>query len=206
MTRIASGLLASALALTAWIALPTSPAHAQVVVQGEGTVYSGGGSASGSGTVYVQEGSGSPYVGGGGGAATPQPSRVVVNTSPTYALLVPGIIAFGVGWLIHGFGVLSIAQDCFSFSCPQPLDDWVGFGWIPVVGPWLSAFAADSRDYLFFNVLMGIVQDVGVILAILGLVIQQEWEEPIYALGDSPDAPTLSFQVGAGSLGATLAF
>ena len=204
MTRIAARLLVAALGLSAYLVLPASSAQAQVVVQGEATVYTGTTTSSGGG--YVQEGSSSPYV-GGGAATTPQPTRVIVNTEPTMALLVPGIIAFGAGWLLHGIGSLSIAQDgCAGFGCPQPLDDWVGLGWIPLVGPWLAATLTDAKDYIIFNVLMGIMQGVGAVLAILGLAIQQEWEEPVYALGDAPDAPVLSFQVGAASLGATLAF
>ena len=71
MTRTAARLLVAALSLTAYLALPASSAHAQVVVQGEATVYTGTTTTSGGG--YVQEGSTSPYV-GGGAATTPQPT------------------------------------------------------------------------------------------------------------------------------------
>src|SRR5262245_17547785 len=183
-------------------------AEAQVVIQaqgragggyGQGTVY-----AQPQGSVYAQP---SPYV--ATGAPVQQPVRTIVHTSPTMTFLVPGIIALGGGWLVHGLGSLGIASQCVVGStCPRPLDPWVGFGWIPVAGPWIAyGTASYVGGYDWFNILFGIVQGAGAVLTVLGLVIQQEWVEQIYAdLGDAPDAPRLELAVGVGSVGATLTF
>ncbi len=201
--------LVSALA-TLFTLATAERAEAQVVVQGEGTVYGGGqggGQVYGQGSVYVQGGTTSPYVAGGGGGA-PQPTRVVVHTQPTMGLVIAGVIAFGAGWLLHGLVATSLWQDCTGgfLSCPE--DAWMGTSWIPLAGPWIAGFGTNYGNEVnfVFNMLMGVVQAVGAVLLVLGLAIQQEWEEPVYALGEGDDAPQLSFQLGAGNVGATLAF
>ncbi len=204
MMRTFTGLLVVGCVL-AW----AGGASAQVVIQGEGQA----GGVYGQGSVYVapqqqqqqQVVVQSPYV--AAQQAQPQPVRTVVHRSTTNALLVPGVIALGAGWLIHGFGGLGILGNCGTFSDPCPTDSgtWAGLGWIPVVGPWLAYGLADENgDYAWFNILFGVIQDVGVILMVLGIAIQQEWEEAIYA--DLGNDVTLSFAAGPTSIGATLHF
>lgn len=181
-----------------------STAHAQVVIQGQGQA----GGVYGQGTVYVQPGTQpvavqpSPYT-AVAQPAQPQPVRTIVHTSPTMALLVPGIIAFGAGWLIHGLGALSIQNDCSDYLGTCPSDDWVGFSWIPLVGPWLAAGVSEyTGGYEWFNYLFGVIQGVGAVLTVLGLVIQQEWEEAIYAGIDLGEGRSLAFDVGGAGNGA----
>lgn len=206
MIQRLSGLLVVVGALVLGLA---GSASAQVVIQGEGQA----GGVYGQGTVYVQPQQPqqqvvvqSPYV--AQQQAQPQPVRTVIHRSPTTALLVPGVIALGAGWLIHGFASLSVSQDCESsraLSCPDPVGDWAGLGWIPVVGPWLAYGLIDYLgDYAWMNILFGIVQDVGVILMVLGIAIQQEWEEAIYA--DLGDGVSLTMTAGPTSIGANLRF
>lgn len=206
MNRMFAGLLVVGCVLAS-----ASGASAQVVIQGEGQA----GGVYGQGSVYVapqqqppqqQVVVQSPYV--ATQQAQPQPVRTVVHRSTTNALLVPGVIALGAGWLIHGLGGLGIVGNCSSYGsdpCPTDADTWVGLGWIPVVGPWLAYGLADENGtYSWFNILFGVIQDVGVILMVLGIAIQQEWEEAIYA--DLGNDVTLSFAAGPTSIGATLHF
>jgi hypothetical protein len=183
-----------------------SGASAQVVIQGEGQA----GGVYGQGSVYVAPAQGqqqvvvqqSPYV-ASQQQVTPQ-QRTIVHRSSTNALLVPGVIALGAGWLIHGLGGLGILQNCYS-DCPTDSGLWAGLGWIPVVGPWLAYGLADEYgSYSWFNILFGVIQDVGLILMVLGIAIQQEWEEVIYA--DLGNDVTLSFAAGPTSVGAALHF
>lgn len=197
--------------LAAGILLAAGGADAQVVIQGQaqGSVYGGG-----SGSVYVQGGAmaqPSPYVAAGPQPA--QPVRTIVHTSPTTALLVPGVIALGAGWLLHGIIALSLSQECSSFSGSCPSGDWIGYSWIPIVGPWLAYGVAErtgGESNEIFNILFGVIQDVGLILMILGIAIQQEWEEAVYAGVDLGEGRRLSFGAaptpGGGQVGASLTF
>ncbi len=187
----------------------SSRALGQVVIQSE--AQSGG--VYGQGSVYVQPQpeaavvTQSPYL--ATPEAHPAPNRTIVHRSFTNSLLVPGVIALGAGWLIHGVASTYIYEECDVYSsgssCPVPADSWAGLGWIPIVGPWLAyGLTQNVGDYGWFNILFGIVQDVGAILTILGLAIQQEWEEPLYA--DLGEGVRLSFTAGPTSLGASLSF
>lgn len=184
----------------------SSRARAQVVIQSE--TQSGG--VYGQGTVQVgpvAPAAQSPYV--ASPQAQPAPSRTIVHRSFTNALLVPGVIALGAGWLIHGIASTYVYQQCDVFdpgsSCPAPADSWAGLGWIPLVGPWIAYGTTEYLgDYGWFNILFGVIQDVGAILMVLGLVIQEEWEEIIYA--DLGDGMRLSFTAGPTSVGASLSF
>lgn len=211
MKQFFAGLLVAG----AMLAASAGSASAQVVIEGEGQA----GGVYGQGSVYVQPAPaqqpvqaapyGSPYV-QPQQPAQPQPVRTVVHTSPTTALLVPGVIALGAGWLIHGFGAVSAAQDCYGASCPGTygagsLDEWVGLSWIPIAGPWLAYGLTDHLgDWAWFNILFGIVQGVGTVLTILGVAIQQEWEEHLYV--DLGDDVRLAFDGGGNQVGATLSF
>lgn len=209
MMRFFAGLLVA----SAMVVASAGSASAQVVIQGEGQA----GGVYGQGTVYVAPAQGqpqqqqvqpqpygSPYV-AQQPVQQPQPVRTVVHTSPTTALLVPGVIALGAGWLVHGLGSLGVAQQCYGFDCPDDLGVWTGLGWIPIAGPWLAYGVTDYLGgYAWFNILFGIIQGVGTVLTILGVAIQQEWEEAIYV--DLGNDVRLAFDGGGNQVGATLSF
>jgi hypothetical protein len=212
MTRTFAGLLLLSSAIAAGsLALP-GRAGAQVVIQGEGQA----GGVYGQGTVYVQPqgqvqaqpqqqqvyAQPSPYV--ATQQAQPQPVRTILHRSPTMMLLIPGVIALGAGWLFSGLGTSSIAGECY-YDCPNPLGDWVGYSWIPIVGPWIAyGTTYTTAGYEWINFLTGIVQGAGVVMIVLGLVIQQEWEEAVYA--DLGNGVGISFDAGLGGASATLSF
>lgn len=187
--------LALALLLTGSAAL-TSRASAQVIIQGEVTVQS---QTQPQPYGYTQPqpvqpvGYGaSPYVSTGG---SPPPARYIHRSQSIAALWVPGIIALGVGWLGGALIATGGWEQCSGYGCPSA--DWVGFQWIPVIGPWLALGLGSGRDWEPLSYVTGIVEDVGLLLFILGLAIHDEWDEPIYAFGDSPDAPAV-FLTGNG--------
>lgn len=191
------------LLVAAGIVLGGSPAEAQVIIQGQGQA----GGVYGQGSVYVQpaQTTPSPYV--ATAAPAPAPTRTIVHTSPTMGLLIPGVIALGGGWLLHGIASLSIVQDCTSaYTCPS--DGWVGLGWIPIVGPWLAYGLEYTGGWDWLNIVFGLIQGAGTILTILGVAIQQEWEEVIAM--DLGHGVRLAFDGGASAggaqLGATLTF
>lgn len=180
-------------------------ASAQVVIQGEGQA----GGVYGQGTVYVQGGQtqqvqASPYV--AGPVQQPQPVRTVVHTRPMTALLIPGVIALAGGWLLHGIISTGVWQNTSGAGTWGDVDAWAGLGWIPVAGPWLAYGLTDTGyyDYGAFNIIFGVIQGAGLILTILGAVIQEEWEEQIYA--DLGGGMRLSVTGGPTSLGAALEF
>ncbi len=177
----------------------TSVASAQVIIQGEVTVQQSQPYAQPQPYGYaqpqpIQPAYGPTYVQSG---ASPQPARYIHHSDSLSALWVPGIIALGVGWL-GGALVATYAQsNCTSFSgCPNT--DWAGFQWVPVIGPWLALGLGNGRDWEPLSYVTGIVEDVGLLLFILGLVIRDDWDEPVYAFGNGPDAPAL-FLTGNGA-------
>ena len=213
MTRTSQGLVfaaaAFAVALAGVMLLGEQRAEAQVVIQGQVSTYGQPQPTYGQpgyGQPQPQYG-GSPYVAGG----SPQPVRYVTRSRSITALWVPGLIMTLVGWVgWSGLVGTSIWASCYGSSDPCPDAGWAGWNWIPIIGPWLSLAqgypGAGSNDYTWFSVIGGLLEDVGLIMFILGLTLREEWEEPVYALGDGPDAPTLSFRVGAGNAAATISF
>lgn len=210
MNRTFVGSLVAAALLIGSGVVGSGRAHAQVVIQGQGQA----GGVYGQGTVYVQPGpttqpvqpQPSPYV--GVAPTQPQPVRTIVHTSPTTALLIPGVIALAGGWLISGVGSVALLDECSFDTCPYWRDEWVGYSWIPVIGPWLAFGATDPGEFGAFNVIMGLVQGAGLVLTVLGLVIQQEWEEAIYVGVDLGEGRRLAFDAGGSGtqLGASLTF
>jgi len=202
---------ASALALAFAAVLALAPmASAQVVIQGEVTAY----------PAQTQYGYGQPPppVQPGYGASqyvqtgSPQPVRYIHHADPIGGLIVGGVIGLGGGFLFSLIGELALSggysSGCSGYGCPD--DTWYALSWIPVVGPWLGLGLGRGGDYEWVNYVGGILEDAGLVLLILGLVITDEWDEPIYAFGDSHDAPSLYLSGGPsgsmGGLGMTLAF
>lgn len=188
-------------------------ASAQVVIQGQVTAYP----AQPYGTPsygYAQPqpapaygAAPSPYVSGGMGAA-PQPVRYIHRSESIPGLLIPGILGVALGWLGGAILATSIDQNCRGAGCPNT--DWTAWQWLPIVGPWLSLGLSNGRDYAPMSYVTGALQDVGLILLILGVVIRDEWDEPVYAFGSSPTAPRLylagSPTMTGASMSATLTF
>lgn len=208
------GLLTVLLVASGMVAI-ASTASAQVIIQGEVTAYPAQPQPYG----YTQPapqpvqpvGYGpSPYVVTGG---SPQPVRYIHHSQPIGGLVVGGVIGLAGGFVFSLISELVLAggytsSGCSGYGCPDDL--WYALTWIPVVGPWLGLGLGRGGDYEWVNYVGGILEDAGLILLILGLVIQDEWDEPLYAFGDSPDAPRLYLSGGPsgamGGLGATLTF
>lgn len=200
---------ASFAALVALAAAPS--AHAQVVIQGQVTVGTqptygqptyGQPTQPTYGQPYAQPTQptydASPYV-VQPTAAAPQPIRYVHRSAATPALFVPGIILLAGGYLTEVVGAPIFASDVYSGVS----SDWLGFAYIPLLGPWLQLTtyddigrAVDRGDGLF-SILDGTAQAVGLVMLVLGLTIREEWDEPVYALGDAPDAPRLAFSASS---------
>ncbi len=170
-------------------------ARAQVVIQGEVT-YTGGDVAPN------QEVPAAPRVVSAGApgytAATytqpltgPQPARYVHRSAPNAGLLVTGVVLLAGGYLTDIIGTFQISGWASDAQYYVPL--------VPVLGPFLQlglfpdvdAALADGIGY--FSLFTGIAQVLGVVFIGLGVAIQDEWDEPRYALGDDPSGPSLAF-------------
>lgn len=169
-----------------------SRAEAQVVISGQITSYS---------TTSAPPPEAAPAPSGYVATGAPAPTRYVHRSAATPALWVPGMIALLGGWAINVFGL------AYAFQTNMYID-WYGYGVIPVIGTWLQ-FVADGPQFPEWSIATGIIQDVGLVLLILGFVIRDEWDEPVYVFNEAdPHSATLAFGVGgvprdAGS-GATL--
>lgn len=183
--------VAAALAFASTIAvvLAASPAHAQVVISGQVTSYTAPAGPTTSGP--------SSYV-----AAEPAPTRYIHRSANIPALWVPGIILLGAGWVanVAGIGVL-VAEEVGA----RIHDNWYLYGLIPVLGPWLQ-FAEEPNGLPEWSIVTGVVQLAGLVMFILGLTLQEEWDEPVYVLDENnPMSPRISFNLetapGGGAIG-----
>lgn len=166
-----------------------SRADAQVVISGQITSYS-----TTSAPAAAPAAAPSGYVATG----APAPTRYVHRSAATPALWVPGLIALLGGWAINVFGL------AYAFQTNMYLE-WYGYGLIPVIGTWLQ-FAAYGPQFPEWSIATGIIQDVGLVLLILGLTIREEWDEPVYVFNEAdPHSPTLAFGMsgapGGGAVG-----
>jgi hypothetical protein len=188
----------SGLALLAGLALAAAPsaASAQVIIQGEVRAYPAQPQPYAQPQGYVSPGP-SPYV---GVAPAPQPVRYIHHSDPITGLAVAGIIGVGVGWLggaivaTAAVGGSGYSSSCRGSGCPD--DTWAYLHWVPIIGPWLALGLGNGRDWEPLSYVAGALQDVGLILFILGLAIRDEWDEPVYAFGDGPDAARLYLSAG----------
>ena len=111
-------------------------------------------------------------------------------------LWIPGIIVFGVSYVIGGLsGLLSNG----SYS------DWM---WVPVIGPWVALGFADFEEEVTGAVLGGILQTVGLGMFVLGLSLRRTVRVAVYALDEGERAPELALDLlpspGGGRVGLTL--
>lgn len=142
-----------------------------------------------------------------GGVYAPDASGAYTGTVPAHseqrtnwAILGSGIGLFAGGWVLTWLTTIfwySFTTDCtssgwWSYSCTHvggPGGTGLAWSFLPVVGPWLMLTDQylDSPGEMVFPVLAGLVQDVGLILFILGLVLKEDvWveEAPARAAGD----------------------
>ncbi len=107
------------------------------------------------------------------------------------ALWIPGIILFGVSYVLTA----SLASE-LSFG------DYALFAWIPLVGPWFMVDAASNDDEIIGGVLGGIGQLGGLTMFILGLVMKEPVRTAVYV--DNSERPTsLSFDLRPEPYGAS---
>jgi hypothetical protein len=127
------------------------------------------------------------------GAQSPQPTRYIHHSDPIGGLVAGGVIGLGAGFVFTLISELVLAggysSGCSGYGCPD--DTWYALSWIPVIGPWLGLGVGRGGDYEWVNYVGGILEDAGLVLLILGLVIHDEWDEPVYAFGEGRDAPAL---------------
>jgi hypothetical protein len=193
----------SFMVLGAALAFSAGAAEAQdVVVQGQ---------------VQVQQGYGQPPPGYGYGQPQyGQPQYGQPQYAPTYApqqqrrlqyvdqqesikaLWIPGIIAFGVGYL----GSI-VAANSLSWNT-----DYILSMWIPLAGPWVSLGMRPNDAEIGGAVVGGLLQAAGLTMFILGLALTETVRVAVYAIGDGERAPELSLdltpQLGGGTAGVTL--
>jgi len=195
------------LALTA-TGLTASSAHAQVVIQGQVTYgtqqqypqqqqkypqqqqypqqqYVQQDANSYTSSTYVQQPVGQP-----------QPIRYIHRSASIPALIVPGVVLLVGGYLTQAIGAPTLAAEGRGLS-----SDRLGHAYRPVPGPWHPEGTYDDvssrleSGEAHFSWVTGVVQAVGLVLLVVGLTVREEWDEPVYALSDAPDAPRLAFDV-----------
>lgn len=204
MRTLASSLPLVLAALVGIGALGAAPAHAQVVIQGQVT-YTDPSYQQQGGTNYVQQQDPNAGYATSGyvqqPVGQPQPTRYVHRSASIPAIFVPGIILLAGGYVTEAIGAPMLVDSWES-------SDQLGYAYIPVLGPWiqLGTFSdvgeAFDDGIGYFSLIAGLAQTVGLVLTVVGLVVREEWDEPVYALTDDPSGPTLAFD---GSH-ATLAF
>jgi hypothetical protein len=106
----------------------------------------------------------------GYGAPTYAPTYVQPRPQVTYVdrersmngLWIPGLVLFGVSWGLTG-SLAALSWDT----------DYVSYGWIPVVGPWLMLAEASNDDETTGAILGGVAQLAGLTMFVLGLTLRE---------------------------------
>jgi len=130
-----------------------------------------------------------------------QPRRVtyVERETSVKGLWIPGVIVFGVSWILTGTFASALSWDA----------DYASWGWIPLAGPWMMLGVAGSDDEVAGALIGGITQLAGVTMFILGLTLRQTVRVAQYSLDERDErAPQLAFDVlpapAGGMVGLTL--
>lgn len=134
----------------------------------------------------------------------PQPQRQQVEVErPHIALIVPGAVLWGVGWILNFIVGLPAGDDPFS-SDPSE-NDWDAFRFcslIPLAGPWIQ-FAvmppegsAEDNYWPLWLVFDGLLQALGATLLFIGIATPQR--VLTYAESDSPESFQISFSPSVG--------
>jgi len=101
------------------------------------------------------------------------------------ALWIPGVIVFGVGWVLTGtFG---------GFSMNSDYNTWT---WIPLIGPWVALTYANNSDETAGAVVGGIAQIAGLAMFVLGMTLTRTVRVARYSLNEGdPRSPELALDV-----------
>lgn len=123
------------------------------------------------------------------------------STANIPGLWIPGIIVFGVTYLIDLF-VAAIGTDTGGGGT---YTDWL---YAPLIGPWGALANADDGLERSFAVLTGLLQTAGATMFILGLTLRRP-VDPYYVLNpDDPQSARIAVDLaplpGGGRLGVTL--
>ena len=123
---------------------------------------------------------------GGGGAVYQQPGTQTIQTEPNWPLFGIGLAVWGGPWIITWATVLGLGG----------FEDEITYSFIPVLGPWLllglTSVSEIGDEISTLLVLDGILQPVGIALAIIGLVSQRE--VLVGRLGDDEYAPSIALR------------
>lgn len=118
----------------------------------------------------------------------PPPRTVTAQeTGPNRRLWMPGIIMFGVSYLV----ALSVAAVATDTGFDDPYTNWL---YAPLVGPWGALAQADLVIDGVFAVVNGLVQAAGMLMFILGFTLNQD-QPAMYAFDDDPASPRLGVDV-----------
>jgi hypothetical protein len=121
------------------------------------------------------------------------------------SLLAAGVVVSAVSWAF--MTVFDLAPDIVCTSphdCPN--GTWTSLAWIPFFGPWIAdaAHGASSGGLDAFSTIDTVIQDLGFVVTLAGLLVL---DEPSVPLTDQPSAPRLSLGGGPGTaIGATITF
>ena len=185
-----AALVAAAFALTLGA---SSSAEAQVIISGQVTSYTE------PTPTATEPAPSSTYV-----AGAPPATRYVHHSENIPALYVPGLILLIGGYAVNVFGLAWLLADEVANDY-SPNDEWYLYGLVPLVGPFLQ-FGADSPQSEVISMVTGIAQVGGLIMTILGFVLQDEWDEPVYVLDENnPMSPRLSFSLDTAPGGGAVA-
>lgn len=145
-----------------------------------------------------------------GPIAVAPPPEPVVRYRMRVGMVVAGAVMLGAGWLVNVL-VGSVVGLIGSASGSETLVDYFGWSLIPIIGPWaqLGYFNLDTdTGLLAYHVVLGVVQTLGFVLALVGTIDQEEIVEASYVdLGSGMQLSVLPYaSQGGGGLGATLTF
>jgi hypothetical protein len=185
--RIVSFATALGLAMVVWGSAEDAEAQ-QVVYQQQGYAQQPGYAQQQGCMSDAQCGPGTACVGGICAAQ----AQVTYVERPIVGLIVAGAIVLPVTWAAN---ILMSTLAAFALSLGGSPDAGGIFGWgfVPVVGPWVQmAYYQDSGWQTFWGV-MGGLQTLGLTMIVLGAVLRTR--EPVIALGEGRSlalAPSLS--------------
>lgn len=99
----------------------------------------------------------------------PEPApREPVSRRPYWELAVPGISLFVGGWIANWAGSIALGGQ----------DEYLGLSFLPIAGPWAQLpqleWALYPRWTGIYHPMMGVVQAAGLVMMVIGLVVQVE--------------------------------
>jgi len=98
----------------------------------------------------------------------PAPAREPVSRRPFWELAAPGISLFAGAWIANWTGALALGGQ----------DQYLGLSFLPIAGPWAQLpqleWALYPRWTGIYHPTMGLLQAAGLVMMIVGLVVQVE--------------------------------